>query len=320
MPPGRSSAPVLVALVALCLAGAATLAGCAEQRPEVVQGRASVKVVGARQTVLVPTGALRLTVGAPVGRIGARGAADGLRHDGSFVPVAWSFDPGRAVPGQSVLGQSARSASVIVTVGETPYALPAPYTVSDGEVVGATRGVAYVPGTDSPIVEVAYDGLSQTWEPSTGRFERGAAAPLYASAGSGDLPCPDGPQTEDGVTATVICRISTERMPYVPGRGWAEPGRAFVLVSFGVAVVQATRDGLPLTPGNGSVAMTVDGDEAVTTLGHPVRAAPGFVGGATVFEGAVSGARLKLAATFPLTTDGGDTSGKLTIQRTLTVE
>lgn len=320
MPPRRSPAAGFAALVALGVAAVPTLTGCAEQRPEVVAGQASVKVAGPRRTVLIPTGALKVTVGAPVRRIGARSAVDGVPHDGSFVPVAWSFDPTRAVPGQSVLGQSAQSASVIVTVGETPYALPAPYTVTDGVVDGATHGVAYVPGNASSTVEVTYDGLSQTWEPSSRRFAPRAAAPLYAAAtGSQDLPCPGGPQTQDDITATVICRISTERMPYLPGHGWAEPGQAFVLVGFGLAVAQASSNGLALTLGNGSIAMTVDGDESVTTLGPPMRTAPGFVGGATVFKGSATGARLTVEATFPVTDGGADTSGDVTVKRTFTL-
>ena len=81
--------------------------------------------------------------------------------------------------------------------------------------------------------EVTYDGLTQTVSPATGDRDAGVAAPLYDEPTIGvEAPCTSEGFATPQVQPDVSCVVNApQRTPYLPGHGWAEEGRTFVLVT-----------------------------------------------------------------------------------------
>ena len=81
--------------------------------------------------------------------------------------------------------------------------------------------------------EVTYDGLTQTVSPATGDRDAGVAAPLYDEPTIGvEAPCTSEGFATPQVQPDVSCVVNApQRTPYLPGHGWAEDGRTFVLVT-----------------------------------------------------------------------------------------
>jgi hypothetical protein len=230
------------------------LAGCGgEDDWSVVLGRES-SLDGRTATVLVPAGALRITVGDPVdgdldedrtNRLEGHSPPGGA----SYVPVLVEHDPFAGLPA-AVASPPLRETALVVRSGSHSAELPAAY-----RLVGPGTGTGnifetYVPveDPDDVSVEATYDGLTQVLDLASGEVETGAAAPLYDDpAGATALDC--GP-----VPAWLDCELSVERVPYLPGTGWAEDGRAFAVLGY---EVHADGEGEP------RVAVTVDGRDAV---------------------------------------------------------
>ena len=106
--------------------------GSAASAGDVVVGHASDRVTGDTAFVLLPTGRVDLTVGAPTEKLtdeqveGGRRAPDG----GSFVPVSWAHDPfGESGVPIGVIGAEPQEAQVTLVAGGTRADLGSPYRV-----------------------------------------------------------------------------------------------------------------------------------------------------------------------------------------------
>jgi hypothetical protein len=240
---------------ALALAGllaGAGLTACGHQGAgtaggDVVEGHLSDQVTGDSSYVLLPTGRIDLTVGAPVDEVTADQAGDGERHEapdgGAFVPVTWKHDPfgAGAVP-VNVMGADPQDADVVLVSGDTKADLGAPYQLAGDQGTTDTGiGTMYVAvdgDGKAPTFEVSYDGLTQTVDPATGDRDAGAAAPLYGEATVGvEAPCTKEGFASGDVTPDISCLVNApQRTPYLPGHGWAEDGHVWLLVGVDISL------------------------------------------------------------------------------------
>jgi hypothetical protein len=249
------------------------LGGCSDDEAsgdDVVAGTASTEVAGEVARVVVPTGTLSVVVGDPLdGAVPAGRAEDGEDHaatDGrSWVPVSWSFDPLAAFPGQAVVSQQPQRTDVALQDADgDAVELPAPYTV-DGAAIGDSATSVFYVATSDPTtlrLDVTYDGLTQRLDVATGEVEAGAAAPLYTEAtGAQGLDCGDGQRVRSGgARARIDCDLAVERVPYLPGTGWAADGRSYAVLGWSFSATAPA--GSPAVTGTTTVA-SVDGEPAV---------------------------------------------------------
>jgi hypothetical protein len=250
------------------------LAGCGgESDWSAVLGR-EFSLTGRTATVLVPAGALEVTVGEPVsGDLDEERTNDLEGHrppDGAtYLPVLVEHDPIADLP-VTVLGQPLRPTRLVVRSGGHAVELPAAYRLVGPGTVSGGFLESYVPveDPDDVTLEATYDGLTQVLDVATGEVEAGAAEPLYDGPG-GPTPLECGP-----VPAWLECELSVERVPYLPGTGWASAGRAFAVLAY---EVHADGEGDP------RIVVTVDGAGPV-----------GGSGQRPVFEVAATGGQASL--------------------------
>ncbi|MBF4764061.1 hypothetical protein ISU07_13075 [Nocardioides islandensis] len=265
---------------------------------DVVVGHLSDKVQGDAAFVLLPTGRIDLTVGAPVDEVTADQAGDGKKHSapdgGAFVPVTWSHDPfGEGGVPIGVIGADPQEADVVLVSGDTRADLGAPYRLAGDQGTTDTGvGTMYVAVDGdgrSATFEVSYDGLTQTVDPATGDRAAGAAAPLYADRTVGvEAPCTQEGFAHGDVVPDVSCVVDAPvRTPYLPGHGWAADGDTWLLLGIDITIsgvrvgatsydVQSVRHRITV---NGADAVEVDersGDS------EPL---PSAVRGTWVFDG-----------------------------------
>ena len=272
--------------------------GSATSVGEVVVGHSSDDVTGDSTLVLLPTGRIDLTVGDPTEKLTEEQVGDARRapDGGSFLPVSWAHDPfGESGVPIGVIGAEPQEAQVTLVVGETRADLGSPYRVV-GDTGTADTGVStmYVAVDQAPDdvgdvwFEVTYDGLTQTVSPSTGDRDAGAAAPLYDEPTFGvEAPCTSEGFATPQVRPDVSCVVNAaQRTPYLPGHGWAEEGRTFVLVSAfftvdSVEVGGTSSDVVEITP-----RLTLDGAEPLPPDGRygAPEQEPGAASGTWAFD------------------------------------
>jgi hypothetical protein len=244
----RRRLPVVLAGLLL----GAGLAACGDQGVgtaggDVVVGHLSDKVTGDDAFVLLPTGRIDLTVGAPVGVVTADQAGDGEKHaapdGGAFVPVTWSHDPfGEGGVPIGVIGADPQEADIVLVSGDSTADLGSPYRLAGGQGPTDTGvGTMYVAvdgDGKTPTFEVSYDGLTQTVDPATGDRDAGAAAPLYADPTMGvEAPCTKEGFATGDVTPDISCVVNApQRTPYLPGHGWAEDGHTWLVVGLDITL------------------------------------------------------------------------------------
>ncbi len=234
----------------------ASLTACSDTQSatppgEVVPGRASLEIIGDYGFVLIPTGRIDVVVGEPsTDDVSRDDAADDQTHEtpdaGSWIPVHVDHDPfgAMAVPVR-LMGGSPQPAQVALVVDGTTISLGAPYRVV-GEEGTAESGLDNVwvaiderpDEVESIQVAVTYDGLTQTLVPKNGAREAGVATSLYEQPTEPvDVACrPDG-FDKPRVTVDASCTVApVQRSPYVPGAGWAEEGRTWLVVGAAVSI------------------------------------------------------------------------------------
>ena len=301
--------------------GSATSAG------EVVVGHASDEVTGDAAFVLLPTGRIDLVVGAPTEKLTDEQVEDGRRapDGGSFLPVSWAHDPfGEGGVPIGVIGAEPQEAQVTLVAGGTRADLGSPYRVV-GETGTADSGVStmYVAVDQSPdevgdvSFEVTYDGLTQTVSTSSGERDAGVAAPLYDEPTIGvEAPCTSEGFATPQVQPDVSCVVNApQRTPYLPGHGWAEEGRTFVLVTAfftvdSVEVQGSSHDVDEVTP-----RLTLDGADPLPPdgrFGEP-ELQPGAAAGTWAFDVAGDGVG-ELEISLDCVLDDG---GEVTLQQTV---
>lgn len=172
--------------------------------------------------------------------------------DAVLVEVAWELDVTSAYPSEIHEILDARTTrdylddwdagllELRVVAGDTEVELPDP-SLND-------RFLVAVPAGAEPVLEVEYDGLTQSFSIAARSLDEGRAADLrdlVVPAGSGkryggDRDWLDGPscaagfeRVEEGLDPSVACHTSLAALvPYVAGQGWAPEGKSFVVVDF----------------------------------------------------------------------------------------
>jgi len=301
--------------------------GSAASAGEVVVGHASDDVTGDSTFVLLPTGRIDLTVGDPTEKLTDEQVGNVPRapDGGSFIPVAWAHDPfGESGVPIGVIGAEPQEAQVTLVAGGTRADLGSPYRVV-GDSGTADTGVStmYVAVDQGPddvgdvSFEVTYDGLTQTVSPATGDRDAGAAAPLYDEPTIGvEAPCTSEGFATSQVQPDVSCVVNTpQRTPYLPGHGWADDGRTFVLVTAFFTVDGVEVKGTPHDVDEVTPRLTLDGADPLPPdgrYGEP-DLSPGAASGTWAFD-APRGAVGDLTISLDCVLDGG---GEVTLEQTV---
>jgi hypothetical protein len=325
-----------IRLLAACLLVAAVLtsvlAACSDDvsstvAGEVVPGRPSLGIVGDFGYVLLPTGRIDVVVGEAVSRVvRADEASDDLDHEtpdgGSWIPVHVAHDPfGEMGVPVGLTGGSPQPAAVALVIDGETVNLGAPYRVV-GEQGTADSGLDNVwvavgerpDEIESVQVAVTYDGLTQTLDPRSGDREAGAAEPLYVREAD-ELTATCDPQAFSRARLSLegSCAIGpAQRTPYLPGAGWADEGRSWLVVGAAV-VVDSVRDGRR-SFGIDSIQprLTVDGQVPLPSDGRfgEVRHDPDRASATWAFDAPATGG-VEVELTLDISPDAG--------QRTITV-
>jgi hypothetical protein len=272
--------PVLVAgplLGVLVGAGLAACGGPAEAGAgDVVPGRASVEVIGDFGFVLIPTGRLDLVIGQPTtDDVGPDAAEDDETHaapeGGSWVPVHVEHDPfGEGGVPIGLIGTAPQPAALALVVDGTTIDLGAPYrVVGDQGTVDSGLDTVWVAVDEAPDeieslqLAVTYDGLTQTLDPSMGERDAGAAAALYDDPlPEVETSCPTQGFASDSesVRLDLACSVSPpQRTPYLPGAGWVDDGRSWLVTGMAVSVDSVVVDGTSYDVETIEPTVTVDG-------------------------------------------------------------
>ena len=192
--------------------------------------------------------------------------------------MSWAHDPfGESGVPIGVIGAEPQEAQVTLVAGETRADLGSPYRVV-GETGTADTGVStmYVAVDQAPddvgdvSFEVTYDGLTQTVSPATGDRDAGVAAPLYDEPTIGvEAPCTSEGFATPQVQPDVSCVVNApQRTPYLPGHGWAEEGRTFVLVTAFFTVDSVEVRGTSSDVGEITPRLTLDGADPLPPDGR----------------------------------------------------
>lgn len=303
---------------ALCAVVAGSALACTggpdrEVAGAVIAARISTPVEGSSGFLLVPAGRIDVTLGEPVTVLPGGAASDDEEHappaGGSFVPVAWTHRPFALPAPMALVGTEPQPTEMALLVDGASYPLGSPYDVAGvGGTVDSPVGVMYVavPGVpDSVTVSAEYDGLTQTLDPRSGQLDPGAASPLYHHIDHHPAPrCPaDGWSSTAPLAATVTCRVGEPlRLPYLPEVGWAEAGRAWVVVGYRVTLDDArSEDGADRYSATAvTVDVTLDGGSPVADRSDPDAGsgAPETTTGTLAFDGPLEGGRLAVRVTF----------------------
>ena len=263
------------ALALVLLLGALT--GCgADEETKVVPGRVSDDVEGQAITVRLPVGELNVTVGKPLtASIDRDLAADNDEHqvpsDGSFIPIAWDFDALAEIPGRAFYGQEPLPAKAALRIGDQVIDLPEPYVVRGIGIGTAPVQVFYVPSKDADpelSLEVTYDGLTQLADVAAGEVAPSVASSLYADAvQTPEKPCDPVKSTRyPRLRVDATCVTSTERVPYLPGSGWAPDGESYPVVGYRITLRDADLGDLDWEPESVVGTSTVDNATSIKTV------------------------------------------------------
>lgn len=267
---------------------AIVVTGCGSGSKAAVEASFQVASLHGKQVaVILPAGKLEVTLGTPTTHVAAtKAAGGGGDHDApsgwTYVPVGAMLDV-NGVDTATLTSGAVKQVRLALTDGDTSYAVPSPYTVTDtGHSVRNSGRVTYVPvnGDGKDIgVAVTYDGLTQTVS-ADGKRDSGAAAPYYdGSVGEGSKVSVAGVwDSPKGTTVRMGGTVEIMTSPYLPTFGWAKPGHTFFAFDVTVGEVSARRghgaprladlslgarlDGtpaLPSPPGVGPVARSSGG-------------------------------------------------------------
>ncbi len=241
------------ALATSLLAVLASLSACGGTARTAVASVDTAPIAGETTTVVIPAGALRLTLGKAVDSVSASDAKDGKKHDSGggwdYLPVRLAYDIGGGSGAVNTANTIFEPATVAVLVGDKRFDLPAPYALGSNGSPRSTPTTTYLPASgadqDKVTTLVTYDGLEQRLGPGD-RRDAGAAEAYYdRSAATGEpIDCEDDwTTTQPGTTVSIGCTVTPTLTPYLPGVGWARKGTIFVAVDLALLVDDATRNG-----------------------------------------------------------------------------
>ncbi len=186
----------------------------------------------------IPTGTVTISIGQPVtDDVQMRFDSDDLTappDQGSFLPIRMDF---RAVAGRTgtEAEQPSPMSAALIADGRT-YQLPNAYEVVDGELTsGPPADGWYLPISGQVAAQslaVTYDGLTQTFDLTTGERDAGAAAIWYGQQEPTLRDCPNSDWT--GELANIVegnCYFLFGRaVPYFADLGWAAPGHRWLVL------------------------------------------------------------------------------------------
>lgn len=301
MPRARTS-PALLLAAALALGAAATACsdeddGAVEPGEVVLAGSPAAVPNGLETGVRVPGGQLTVKVGNPVSEVDPMHIAGDGPHsasgDNSLVGVMLEWNDEKRAPDWQapLLPPGTIDTVVTVVAGDHRMELKPPNPL---EIAAYFVGVE---GETEPAIEVEYDGVTQTVDPS-GTLDAAGAAGLYDEATEAtpvESRC-DTERLEPGVTVDMTCVQSTGAMAYVVDAGWAPKAGTWTVVN-----LRTSYDDVALTADGGSTSYTVDSVADSSTLGDQVAAGTvvraektdGF-DGTLVFEPADDSATLEI--------------------------
>ncbi|WP_370291236.1 hypothetical protein [Nocardioides sp.] len=297
---------------------------------DAVIGGGAESVSGATSRFSLPVGPIAVTVGRPTASLRADLVRDGRRRDApagsSFVPVHVEPPPVDRMPWAGLLAATPRRASVVLEAQGERRELGSPYRVgATGRSISSVADTTFYavfpgrPDAGEITVTVRYDAGEQ--QAAAGEAPTGAGSTLAALTPDRPAPpsCPGtgwqvvgaGPRA----TARVACDLAvTGWTPYWPGRGWAPPGRPWLVVDVTRLQVQAvTVGGREVELGQAEAGGDVEG------LGATDRG-PGSLGGTVVLGyDEVRDATLDLEVLLTASPASGDERRALLVRRELVV-
>lgn len=209
---------------------------------------------GDRSWLNLPVGRLEVFLGEPTDRL----EADDTRQleavdapdGGSFVPLTWQYDAATFGRNAQYLGEEV-TPRVDLKVDGASYRLPAPDQTGEG----ASSFYVLVSGnTDTPSLEIDFDGATQTLDLATGERDEGAASALY------DLK-PTARKTRSCTEQAVFKPASPRRLPsfrcsitapvllpYAGGE-WAPEGTSWLAVTVTTSLLRYDQIGADLRSG-----------------------------------------------------------------------
>lgn len=317
------SLPSLGSTLVACVLATGALTSCAGPDEEVVavgevEEYSRGVAEGTEVSVAVPLGRVEATVGEPVTTLGDLEAPEG----GSLVRVANRFRDGQvrddvwelaARPGE------ARSVQLSLAAGDEDYLLGVVRVGDGSDAAASVRApqdlVVAVDGTpeelgDDLALEVTYDEVTQSVSVPDGERAPGPADALYQEAPDpatlSTTDCDPRVEPASASLRGLRCEVGAVRsLPYVPGLGWAEEGRTWLVVGAGVEVVSAELSGSTYGVGETGLEVVLDGQPPAAVL-DPT-GADGRASGQHVFDVAADqpSGEVGLTATLELERTGG---------------
>lgn len=263
--------PAFLLAAALTLGAAAT--ACSGEDDDSVEpgevvraGSPAAVPAGLKTGVRVPGGQLSIKVGNPVSEVDPMHIAGDGPHsasgDNSLVGVMLEWNDEKRAPDWQapLLPPGTIDTVVTVVAGDHRIELEPPNPL---EVAAYFVGVE---GETEPTIEVEYDGVTQTVDPS-GTLDAAGAAGLYDKATEAtpvESRC-DTERLEPSVTVDMTCVQSNGAMAYVVDAGWAPKAGTWTVVS-----LRTSYDDLKLTADGGATSYTVESVDDSSTLGSQV--------------------------------------------------
>lgn len=266
--PAHSALVVAVAL--LGIAGCSSGTELAVGEVDATDAPAADGVDGHRVSVTVPTGRLDIVVAEPREEIGDQRAAD----DGSLIRLTTSFRDAEVrtdVWAFAAREGNAEPVTLALEVGDERYDVGVVRRGADqdNELAPDDAVVAVPDGVrlDDVRLLVGYDGLEQAASAADGTREPGPADALYDGAERGpSANCARG-RFEPRVDPEFRCRVGEARLlPYLPGPGWAEEGRGWLVVSLGTELTEVRAGDARYEVGSVANRTTYQGESAAATF------------------------------------------------------
>ena len=222
--------------------------------------------------VRVPTAAARLTVYTRTDEAYLRNGSDDdtfvrAPSDGQLFTVASTASASGLSPSAIVAGRTTSSDATVTLVADGRRYRVDPGTDStksftSGVIGGWSRAIGVRGAPKDVRLDIAFDGVTQTFDLTRHTRELGRAAPLYTTANSRPGSCGTPDRAAYPVAAGAVgpqCRVQLHTVPWAPGYGWAPAGRAWPLVSLAVSPPSLVRSpaGVGLQPRRGSYSSTL---------------------------------------------------------------
>lgn len=320
--PHRASRAVIVVLAVVLGLSGCSVFGVTDEEPAAVRvgdifdGSLKLTRVVDKSTLLIPTGEVTFGVTEPLDRVDwdewigteAKVPVDGAE----IIAVTWKRK-----------GVFTADVADAMTAGGAPDDPIKLWVVADGgryevEDVGSLGGPGErnfvfvgVPSGADLALEVEYDGVKQSVDPRTGKVTSGQAIGLYDDSlrlgdkAGGGTTCGEQKTRSGRWETSFSCKVeSISSLPYAAGRGWADKGESWLILTARTDLVRAQwaigpRRYATYTASPTRWQLALDGAGPTATLGTYQK--DGTTRKQLVFEGAaVGGHRVRFTVTYAL--------------------